>query len=117
MIRAGQLVAVDTVDSLRERAVRRVEIQFDDAVTTAEFSGVPNLADVTVESDSGLSVLRCHLTGSADALVKAAEPARISRLDFGCGRADIALHGRRSGRHHVHLGAARLLPRQHRPVG
>ena len=72
MIRQGRLVAVDTVESLRQRAVRQVEIQFADAVAAAEFEAVPGLERVTVESGADGSWLRCRLAGTADALVKAA---------------------------------------------
>jgi len=53
IVRDGRMVAVESVDVLRARAVRRVEVRFD--------------APVTVEGE----VLRCRLTGRADALVKA----------------------------------------------
>lgn len=68
MIRAGRLVAVNAVDSVRERSVRRVEIQFDDTVTIDDFAGVPNLRHVTVEAGSAGTVLRGDLTGVADSL-------------------------------------------------
>ena len=72
MIRAGRLIAVDSIETLRNRAVRRVEIHFNEPVPTDRFDHVPHLTDVRVAG----SVLRGHLTGDADALVKAA--ARFS---------------------------------------
>ena len=72
MIRAGRLIAVDSVETLRARAVRRVEIHFNEPVSAADFSQLPHLADVAVADQT----LRGHLTGDADALVKAA--ARFS---------------------------------------
>ena len=80
MIRGGRLVAVDTVQSLRERAVRRVEIEFDDAVTATEFSTLPYIDSVRVESQGNGCVLRCHLSGNADALVKTAAQHRVRTL-------------------------------------
>ena len=82
MIRAGRLVAVDTVDSLRERAVRRVEISFDSAISTADFAHVLCVegVTVTVEPLSRSWVLRCHLTGAADSLVKAAARHTVRTL-------------------------------------
>jgi ABC-2 type transport system ATP-binding protein len=66
-IRSGQMVAVEPIESLRERAVRRVEIHFEDAVTAREFAGLPGVSDVTVAGRT----LRCRLYGRADPLIKA----------------------------------------------
>jgi ABC-2 type transport system ATP-binding protein len=68
IIREGRLVTVERVETLRERAVRRVEIHFDNPVTAAEFSRLPNVSEVTVDGNT----LRCRLDGRADALIKAA---------------------------------------------
>jgi ABC-2 type transport system ATP-binding protein len=80
MIRAGRLVAVDTVESLRERAVRRVQVEFGDKVPASEFDDLPFLENVTFESTTAGSTLHCHLTGSADALVKAIARHPVSTL-------------------------------------
>jgi ABC-2 type transport system ATP-binding protein len=69
-IREGRLVAVERVDDLRERSVRRVEIQFDAPVAAAEFSALPAVSDVSLDPTG--TVLRCRLDGRADALIKAA---------------------------------------------
>ena len=76
IIRDGRLVAVEAVESLRRRAVRRVEIQFDEPVPLEAFSGLADLADVKVEGN----VLRCRLTGRADGLVKAAARFGVATL-------------------------------------
>jgi ABC-2 type transport system ATP-binding protein len=68
IIREGRLVAVERVEELRERAVRQVEIHFDDPVSADEFDRLPNVSEVTVDG----SLLRCRLDGRADALIKAA---------------------------------------------
>jgi ABC-2 type transport system ATP-binding protein len=68
IIREGRLVTVERVEELRERAVRRVEIHFEDPVDAATFSALPGVSDVTVDGRT----LRCRLAGRADALVKAA---------------------------------------------
>src|SRR5437764_1300365 len=68
IVREGVLVAVERVEELRERAVRQVEIHFEDPVTVEEFDVLPGVSDVTVS----VGVLRCRLNGRADALVKAA---------------------------------------------
>jgi ABC-2 type transport system ATP-binding protein len=67
-VREGRTVGVETVESLRERAVRRVEISFEDDVTLDEFASLPGVAEASVTD----GVLRCRLSGRADALLKAA---------------------------------------------
>jgi ABC-2 type transport system ATP-binding protein len=68
IIREGRLVTVARVEELREQAVRRVEINFADPVTEAEFAALPGVSEVAVTG----TTLRCRLDGRADALVKAA---------------------------------------------
>ena len=70
IIREGRLSTVERVEDLRERSVRRVEIHFDGPVTAEEFSAVPGVTGVVVAASGTL--LRCQLSGRADALVKAA---------------------------------------------
>jgi ABC-2 type transport system ATP-binding protein len=76
IIREGRLVTVDRVETLREQAVRKVEIQFDRPVPAEEFAALPGVSDLRVEG----TVLRCRLAGRADALVKAA--ARHTVVDL-----------------------------------
>lgn len=68
IIRDGRMVAVESVEALRRRAVRRVEIHFDEPVRPDAFIGLENVLDVATDGP----VLRCRLAGRADALVKAA---------------------------------------------
>jgi ABC-2 type transport system ATP-binding protein len=68
IVRAGRLVAVEQVETLRDRAVRTVEIRFARPVEPDVFGDVDAVRDVDVVGD----VLRCRLVGRADALVKAA---------------------------------------------
>jgi ABC-2 type transport system ATP-binding protein len=68
IIREGRMVAVEAVESLRQRAVRRVEIRFDEPVSTDAFVGLPGVSDVTADGRS----MRCRLAGRADPLVKMA---------------------------------------------
>jgi ABC-2 type transport system ATP-binding protein len=68
IIREGRLVTVERVETLREQAVRKVEIHFETPVQAAEFAALPGVRDLRVDGQ----VLRCRLAGRADALVKAA---------------------------------------------
>jgi ABC-2 type transport system ATP-binding protein len=76
IVREGVLVAVERVEDLRERGVRRVEIHFEDPVTVEEFADLPGVSDVTLTGD----VLRCRLDGRADPLVKAAAKHTVIAL-------------------------------------
>jgi ABC-2 type transport system ATP-binding protein len=76
MVRDGQMVAVEAVETLRRRAVRRVEVHFDMPVPAAAFSALPDVRDVEVDGP----VLRCRLAGRADALVKAAARYPVASL-------------------------------------
>lgn len=68
IIREGRLVTVDRVEELRVRAVRKVEIHFEEEVDAAEFAALPGVSEVTVTG----TTLHCRLNGRADALIKAA---------------------------------------------
>jgi len=67
ILRDGRMIAVEAVETLRRRAVRRVEIHFDAAVDPGVLADVPGVTEVTAQG----AVLRCRLAGRADALIKA----------------------------------------------
>ncbi len=50
IIRRGRLVAVETVDDLRTKAIRRVEIEFAERVDADLFAGVPGVREALVEN-------------------------------------------------------------------
>jgi ABC-2 type transport system ATP-binding protein len=75
IIRAGELVAVEHIDDLRQRAMRRIEVRFADRVPDG-FDTVPGVREPVIDGN----VLRCKLSGDADALVKAM--ARYHIVDF-----------------------------------
>jgi ABC-2 type transport system ATP-binding protein len=76
IVREGALVAVEGVEALRQRAVRRVEIVFDEPIEAAAFEGISELHDVAIDG----TTLRCRLAGRADGLVKAAARYGVARL-------------------------------------
>ena len=67
------MIAVEGFESLRSRAVRRVEITFDGPVRAEDFANVAGVEHLSVEQDR----LRCLLTGQADDLIKAAARFRV----------------------------------------
>jgi beta-exotoxin I transport system ATP-binding protein len=72
IVRDGRMVAVESVDDLRARAVRRVEVRFESPVPVSAFSDLPGVLEPVIDG----TLLRCRLAGRADALVKA-----LSRYD------------------------------------
>ena len=73
IIRRGELIAVDEVEALRAKSLRRVEVAFDEPVDASAFADVRGVSDLDVED----GVLRCRLLGEADALVKAVARYRV----------------------------------------
>jgi ABC-2 type transport system ATP-binding protein len=76
IVRDGRLVAVERVESLGKRAVRRVEVQFDAPVRPGDFADLPGVTGLEVVG----SILRCTVDGRLDPLVKAA--ARHTVVDL-----------------------------------
>jgi ABC-2 type transport system ATP-binding protein len=76
IIRRGRLIAVDEVDTLRSRALRRVQITFEEPITDGEFDSIPGMSEVVIDG----AVVRGRLLGRADDLIKAA--SRHTVIDF-----------------------------------
>ncbi len=68
IIRQGQLVTVETIGALKSKTMRKLEIHFARIVPADSFAGISGVKDVSVQGD----LLTCNVTGSLDALVKAA---------------------------------------------
>ena len=77
IIRAGRLIDVDRVETLRERARRHVSITFADRVDPSEFGA---LSGVSVEQSGGTSVRLSASESAMDAVVKAAARHRVVDL-------------------------------------
>lgn len=76
IVRAGRLVALDTVASLTRRARRHLLLRFAEPVPACAFAGLEGVGDVSVQG----TVVDATVTGSPDALVKAA--ARYELVDL-----------------------------------
>jgi ABC-2 type transport system ATP-binding protein len=83
IISDGALVTVESVEALRERAVRTVTLTFDGPFDAAGFDRLPGLTDVSVDGPT----LRGRFSGRADDLVKAA--ARHTVVDLLCEEPDL----------------------------
>ena len=77
IIRAGRLIDVDRVETLRERALRHVAIVFAEPVDTAELAA---LDGVHVQHAENASVRLSASETAMDALVKAAARHRVVDL-------------------------------------
>jgi len=68
IIRQGELVLVERVETLKARALRHLELHFAGPVPQETFANLAGVRDVVVQD----SVLRCTVTGTVDAVIKAA---------------------------------------------
>ena len=73
IIREGSLLAVEQIETLKARALRKLEIHFGTPVSATEFEGLPGVRDVVARD----GVLRCTVVGDIDAVVKAAARYRV----------------------------------------
>ena len=76
IIRRGELVTVEDVSALRERALHQLEFHFSTSVPLEAFAGLPGVRDVAVND----SVLTCTVIGSPNALIKAAARFEVVKL-------------------------------------
>jgi ABC-2 type transport system ATP-binding protein len=83
IIRDGKLITVESVQSLREHAVRSVTLTLADPFDADEFRHLPGFTDVTVADRS----VRGRLAGHTDELVKAA--GRHTVIDLLCEEPDL----------------------------
>ena len=84
IIRAGRLIDVDSVASLRERSLRQISIRFADAVDAAAFSAIDG---VRIQETEDRTVRLTAPEPAMDAIVKVAASHRI--VDFVAEPADL----------------------------
>jgi ABC-2 type transport system ATP-binding protein len=77
LIRDGRLELIDTVETLRQRALTRVEVTFAQPPPADAFDAVPGVHVVDRDGE----VVRLTLEGSADPLVKALARYEVHALD------------------------------------
>jgi ABC-2 type transport system ATP-binding protein len=82
-VRQGHLVAVEDIDEVKARAARSFELRFATEVPASAFDGVDGVQHLEVDGD----VVRGSVSGSVDALVKAA--ARYEVIDLISRRPDL----------------------------
>jgi ABC-2 type transport system ATP-binding protein len=77
VIRAGELVAIEEVERLRERAGQVVIVQFADEATDDELRGVPGVQSVERQKDGAYHL---QIAGGIDPVIKALARHTIQRL-------------------------------------
>src|SRR5947209_4999907 len=76
VIRQGELVTVEEVETLREKAGQRVTVEFGDAVTEEELARIPGVSMVTRSN----SAYHFNVGGSMDAFIKALSRHEVIRM-------------------------------------
>ena len=79
IIREGSIVAVEEVSTLRKQTVTKIEIEFGQAISKAEFEGVDGVSEVTIKDHH----LSCNVTGSVDSLIKLAARHTVVNIQSG----------------------------------
>ncbi len=78
VIRSGEIVTVEEVEKLREKAGQRVTVEFGDAVTMEELDRVPGVSMISKNNNNSSYIL--NVSGSMDPLIKALSHHEVVRL-------------------------------------
>ncbi len=84
IIRRGKLIAVEEVAELRSKAIRTVNLFFDEPVAATAFEGLPGVREVTVENHQAI----LSFDGQMETLLKVATQ-NYSLLDISTQEADL----------------------------
>jgi ABC-2 type transport system ATP-binding protein len=76
VIRQGEIVTIEEVDKLRQKAGQRVMVEFGDPVSIDELSHMPGVSNVTSHNHA----YHFNVGGSMDALIKALSRHEVLRL-------------------------------------
>jgi len=78
VIRQGELVTVEEVEKLREKAGQRVTVEFGDTVAPEELARIPGVSMVSKNSNN--SSYHFNMSGNMDPLIKALSHHEVVRL-------------------------------------
>ncbi len=76
IIRNGELMKIEDVSAMKDRALHQLEFHFATPVPAEPFTDLPGVRDVSVHD----SVLRCTVMGKPDALIKAVAKFEVTKL-------------------------------------
>jgi len=78
VIREGRMVAVEEVETLREKAGQVVTVEFDQPVEQTELQNIPGVSEINRHDDGRHYILK--VTGRMDPLIKALSRHQVLRL-------------------------------------
>jgi len=78
VIRSGELVTVEEVEKLREKAGQRVTVEFGDAVAMEELARIPGVSMVSKNHNNSSYLF--NVSGSMDPLIKTLSRHEVVRL-------------------------------------
>jgi ABC-2 type transport system ATP-binding protein len=78
IVREGELVAMETTDTLIQKRLRRMTLQFAAPVDPAEFAGLPGVTEVEVDG----STIHLTLNDGVDDVVKVAARHTLVDVDL-----------------------------------
>lgn len=76
VIRRGEIVTIEEVETLRQKAGQRVIVEFGDGVSADEVTRIPGVSMVTTQNHT----YHFNVSGSMDALIKALSRHDVLRL-------------------------------------
>jgi ABC-2 type transport system ATP-binding protein len=76
VIRRGELVTVEAVEALREKAGQRVIVEFGDPITMEELAHIPGVSNVTQSNHA----YHMNVSGTMDPMIKAFSRHEVVRL-------------------------------------
>ena len=76
VIRSGEIVTIEEVEKLREKAGQRVIVEFGDTVMREELTAIPGVVDVTKNN----TAYHLDVSGSMDPLIKAFSRHEVLRM-------------------------------------
>ena len=79
IIRAGSIIAVEEVATLRKQTLTKIAIEFGEVVSKADFESVTGVREVTIKGQH----LSCSVTGSLDSLIKLAAEYTVVNIQAG----------------------------------
>jgi ABC-2 type transport system ATP-binding protein len=76
IIREGRLLAIESVSDLKSRALRRLELRFEEPVPADRFAGIAGVSELVVSG----RVMTCVVTGPVDEVLRAAMASRVEDI-------------------------------------
>jgi ABC-2 type transport system ATP-binding protein len=78
VIRQGEIVTIEEVEKLRQKAGQRIIVEFSDAVTADELTHIPGVSNLTCQNDA----YHFNVSGNMNLLIKALSHHEVSHLEI-----------------------------------